>query len=131
MKKISVKFLLLVFLSGFAQLGLLRSVLSQDVFDSYKSNISWINERVHLDNFAIELRKSPEMVGYIAFYTNEKTSLKKIKARINRARRYLINYRKVEEKRIVIIYAGDGPSRVVLQPLDKNEPRPNFGSSKN
>jgi hypothetical protein len=99
MKKISVKFLLLVFLSGFAQLGLLRSVLSQDVFDSYKSNISWINERVHLDNFAIELRKSPEMVGYIAFYTNEKTSLKKIKARINRARRYLINYRKVEEKR--------------------------------
>ncbi len=53
-------------------------------FDSYPSSIPWQKQMAHLDNFAIHLKKYPDTIGYIGFYTKEKESFKEAKRRINR-----------------------------------------------
>ena len=118
--------LLLVLLMSFPKLVLANSMMLESHFDSYRNNISWKKEIAHLDNFAIALKQNPEMLGYIAFYTDKNTSLKKVRTRINRAKRFLIK-QGITEKRLVFIYAGNfDESITILQPLDKSVPPPKY-----
>lgn len=110
------------------RLSLVTPVYAQEWFDSYDPNISLERQIGSLDNFAIALQKNPEMLGYVAFYVGGKDSVKKIRARINIVRRYLIQTRKIDKKRIVIIYAGKfDTSWMVLQPSPRDKPPPKFG----
>ena len=84
-----------------------------------------------LDNFAVYLNKYPEMIGYVAFYRRKGDSLTKIKARIEKVKKYLVTTRQVNSSRIIIIDAGIFDSSItILQPVDKNAEPPNFGFSK-
>jgi hypothetical protein len=122
--------LTIVFLVLTPLLGL-KSVAADSVFDRYKSNISWNEETAHLDNFASFLGQNPEYIGYIFVFTNEAESTKKSQSRANRALKYLtknlpIKYR-IQKSRIVVIYKTKSEkSEVILQPIHKNLPQPDF-----
>jgi hypothetical protein len=98
----------------------------QEPFDRYRTFISWTSERANLDNFVIALRRNPETIGYIAFYTGNDHSYDKTRSRIDRARNYLIKTRGIDSSRIKILYAGELGrfATTVLQPVDKALPPP-------
>ena len=122
--------LIFAFVVSFSQLNLINSVRADSSVDSYfdsYSNISWEDEKARLENFASRLILDPKMIGYIAFYIGKKESSKGYKSRINRVRKYLIGFRKIEKRRIVIIDAGKREeSFTILQPIDKDSPKPEF-----
>lgn len=123
-----VAFFIFVFVGGFSNLNLIRSVKADSPFDSYK-NISWKEETAHLDNFATYLHNNPEMIGYVVFSVGEKDSIRKVKNRINRAKNYLIKFRKVAKSRIIIIEGERLDESVTyLQPVERNLPKPNFNN---
>jgi hypothetical protein len=72
-------------------------------FDSYGA-LRHSDEKARLDNFAIQLMKSDEMVGYILVYAGRKATEAQLRA--NRARDYLINVRKIDPQRVKAIDAG-------------------------
>jgi hypothetical protein len=57
----------------------------QDPFDSYSHSISWKEETVRLDNFAIFLSKFSDTKGYIGYYSGENSSQRRAKSRVDRA----------------------------------------------
>ncbi len=121
--------ILIVFLLFLLTVGFPNLTLADGYFDEYKSNISWNEQRAHLDSFAIFLEKNPKLKGYIAFYIGEKDSLKKMNSRIDRSIKYLVQNFKIEKNRIIVINAGKQKrerSSIVLQPVDENFPPPNF-----
>jgi hypothetical protein len=126
--KIIICMAAIILVSVLASLGFVRndSPTNQEAFDEYKTFISWNFERANLDNFAIYLRNHPETIGYIAFYVGKKDSAKKVRSRIEKSKRYLIEKRGIARKRLVVIFAGEltNYSTTVLQPLDKSLPRP-------
>ncbi len=94
------------------------------LFDTYQSNVSWNEERAHLDNFAIYLKKEPELIGYIYVLSKENESVQKIKTRKNRIVKYLTgnigSKLEVEESRVVFIYKENtDKSETILQPVLK------------
>lgn len=96
------------------------SVAADGHFDSYLK-LPWKYEMARLDNFAIYLRQNPERVGYIVFLVGEKDSYKKVKARINRSVKYLIEYHKYDKNKLTVIYAGKLENTMtILQPDDKD-----------
>ncbi len=127
MKNYLCKILLLLVLVFISQNFYLSKSSAWSYFDSYQSGISWQKQVAHLDNFAIHLKKNPDNIGYIGFYTKEKESFKEAKTRINRSVKYLTQNissdLKVEKSRIVIIYGGKfDDSIIILQPIDKKSP---------
>ena len=108
MKNLITTFFLLLFVSTsfFSKTYLSKPAVVDEYFDSYKSNISWSEQRVRLDSFAIALLNEPKYTGYITFESSKKESLKKAKARINRTVAYLTYQRKIEKSRIVVVYKG-------------------------
>jgi hypothetical protein len=127
MRKILITGILIFLVSiiSFPRYNLAESAKADQYFASYGA-ISWEDEKTYLDSFAVALSQNPETVGYIGFYLSEKDSYKKIKARIDQAKLYLINYRRIEKKRIVIVYLGKGRNNTmtILQPIDKDSPVP-------
>jgi len=120
--------ILTTFLLFLLTLGFPKPILADEVFDRYESNISWNEQRAHLDNFAYHLQTNVKDVGYIVFYMGEKDSLKKLKSRVDRSIKYLIQNGKIEKRRLIIIKAvrKQGKSDIILQPVSKNLPPPNF-----
>lgn len=120
----TIVFLLSVSVMSFSKSDLSKSILVDGLFDTYQSDISWNEERAHLDNFAIYLKKEPELIGYIYIFTKENESVRKSKSRTNRIVKYLTknigsNF-KVEKSRIVFIYKKNSDtSEIILQPVLK------------
>lgn len=126
MRKVIFKFGVAIFVCVLANNILL--VRADGFFDSYYGEISWEEEQFHLDNFSIYLKQNPNSIGYIAFFVGKKENLKTVKKRIERARKYLIEFRNIPQNQIVIVNAGrDKKTKIILHPVSKDSPPPYFG----
>jgi PKD-like domain len=74
-------------------------------FDEY-SELSFREEKQRLDNLAAQLREEPGAVAYIIVYAGRRTRPGEVRARVKRARRYLIKQRGVEAKQVVFADGG-------------------------
>ncbi len=94
-----------------------RPVLFDQPFDQYGA-ISWEAEKARLDNFAIQLQKDENLVGYIVVFDAVGGCPGEAQARAIRAKRYLVEYRGVAWNRVIWRRDGylDGIS-TVLQPV--------------
>src|SRR3989440_10125772 len=88
-------------------------------FDEY-GPICWENEKARLDNFAISLlNDNPTTLGHIIVYDGKRACRGEAIARAIRAKKYLVEYRKVEADRIVWRWGGylsDMPPTLVIHP---------------
>lgn len=86
-------------------------------FDSY-GDISWEEEKAHLDNFAIALQHDPKLIGYIIVYAGQRACVGEAEDRARRAKKYLVETRGVQESRVKWIDGGyrEKPT-VILQPV--------------
>src|SRR5467141_3175208 len=82
-----------------------RSTFADQVFDSY-GDIPWEEEKVHLDNFAIELQHGSDLVGFIIVYSGRRTCVGEAKDRALRAKNYVVKTRGIQESRIKWIDGG-------------------------
>lgn len=74
-------------------------------FDEY-GRICWEDEKARLDNFAIELLNYRNTIGDIIVYDGERACRGEAIARAVRAKKYMVEYRKVEPDRIVWRWGG-------------------------
>lgn len=94
-------------------------------FAVYSGNLAWEDEVVFLDNFAIYLKRHPEMIGYVGFYSDARMSRRKLEDRMDRSIRYLRKTRKIPKGRVQARYLGIAEdSQIVLQPLNKDKNPP-------
>ena len=97
-------------------------LLSDEYFDTY-GNVSWADEKAHLDNFAFELQHDPKLIGYIVVYAGRRACLGEAKYRALRAKKYLVRTRNIQENRIRWMDGGyQEELRIVLQPLQPDAP---------
>src|SRR5258706_10461385 len=76
-------------------------------FDEYGS-ICWEDEKARLDNFAIALLNDDRTtLGHIIVYDGRRACRGEAVARAIRAKKYLVEYRRVEADRIVWRWGGD------------------------
>lgn len=102
----------------------LRPTYADQVFDSY-GDIPWEEEKIHLDNFAIELQQGPDLVGYIIAYAGRRACPGEAKARASRAKKYVVETRGIQESRVKWIDGGYREKlTVVLQPASPGLPAP-------
>lgn len=95
-------------------------------FDSY-GNISWDEEKVHLENFAKYLIEQPDYVGYIVVYVGKREKWKSLERRVERAKNYLIRILCVDKERVIIVQAPRRDiTKFVLQPVPKEFRPPVF-----
>ena len=91
-------------------------------FDSY-GDLSWEEEKAHLDNFAIALQQDSNLIGNIIVYAGRRTCANEAKHRALRAKKYLVETRGIPETRIKW---QDGGYReeltVILQPAPSGAP---------
>ena len=74
-------------------------------FDMY-IDIAYGDEKVRLDNYAIELQNDPGAQGYLIAYGIKPDRRSKTERWLDRAKDYLIKRHKIDEGRIVTIYGG-------------------------
>jgi hypothetical protein len=123
--------LLLLFASGIPSV---RAMSPVDVFwiDRY-GEISWNEEKVRLDNFAIQLMSEPNQVGYIVVKVGLVSCKGEAQARALRAKNYMVRVRDVPESRIIwrdIGYRDSLEVSLWLAPLSKPAPyNPDFKSA--
>ena len=85
-------------------------------FDEY-GLIRWGDEQARLDNFAIQLLNEPSAIGYIFVYDGNNVCAGEARARAIRARKYVVEYRKVPWNRVMWRYEGyAGEFMIALQP---------------
>ena len=77
----------------------------QSRFDEY-GDLKFEDEKARLDNFAIQLLNDPLMVGYIHMSAGQETYENEAAERLDRARSYLVNVRRVDALRIVTVDCG-------------------------
>ena len=95
-------------------------------FDEY-GEIGWEEERARLDNFAIQLQQDQDLIGYILVYEVTGGCLGEAQARALRAKRYVVEHRGVEWKRIMWRqegYQADMQTTLLLVKRDVILPRP-------
>jgi hypothetical protein len=101
--------------------GWLTSVADQ-WFDSY-GNLSWDDEKAHLDNFAISLQHDPNLIGYIIVYAGRRACVDEAKDRALRAKKYVVETRGIQESRVKWIEGGYREElTVILQPIPRSAP---------
>jgi len=101
----------------------MRAALALDQpFDSY-SDLSWEDEKAHLDNFAIALQQDPNLIGYILVYAGRCACANEAKDRALRAKKYMVETRGIHESRVKWIDGGyrEGLT-VILQPVPSGAP---------
>jgi hypothetical protein len=101
-----------------------NKIFATSYFDTYFGNIPWYEEKAHLYALAIELKREPDTIGYIAFRLGTSDNRKKINARINRIKKHLFSKYGFNAKRIVFAIS-DTPSQgketmIILQPILKD-----------
>jgi hypothetical protein len=95
--------------------GSLTSVADQ-WFDSY-GDLSWEDEKIHLDNFAIELQNYPDLFGYIIVFAGRRACVGESRNRALRAKKYVTEIRGIQASRIKWIDGGYREElTVILQP---------------
>lgn len=114
---------ILLSLTGFSRTNYgWTSFVADQWFDSY-GNLSWENEKAHLDNFAIALQHDPDLIGYIIVYAGRRACVGEAKDRALRAKKYVVETRGIQESRIKWIDGGyrEEPT-VILQPAPRGAP---------
>ena len=82
-----------VSLAGFARANhRWLTAMPDEWFDSY-GNISWEDEKAHLDNFAIALQQDQDLIGYIIVYAGRCACVGEAKDRALRAKKYVVETR--------------------------------------
>jgi hypothetical protein len=97
-----------------------------DVFwiDRY-GNISWEEEKARLDNFAIQILQDPDYIGYIYVNAGREACKDEAQKRAVRAKKYLVDVRKVPLDRVVWKDIGyDDEAEVVFYLFNRNKPIP-------
>jgi hypothetical protein len=85
-------------------------------FDSY-GDLSWEDERAHLDNFAVALQHDAHAIGYIIVYAGRVACVRDARDRALRAKKYLVTTHGIEANRIKWIDGGYREKlTVILQP---------------
>lgn len=88
------------------------------------------DEALRYDSFIVILRQNPDLIGYVAFSVGKKDSYKKVKARINRGIKHIVEYRKFDKKRLIVIYMGTSDeTTTILHFGQKTSPVLKLGSS--
>lgn len=91
-------------------------------FDSF-GDISWEEEKAHLDNFAIALQHDPNLIGYIIVYARQRACVAEAQDRARRAKKYVVETRGVQESRVKWIDGGYREKlTVILQPVPPGAP---------
>ena len=112
--------IVLVSLVGFTRTN--DDCVADQWFDSY-GDLSWEDEKAHLDNFAIALQNYPDSIGYIIVYAGRRSCVGEAKDRALRAKRYLVQTRATEASRIKLIDGGYREElTVILQPAPRGAP---------
>jgi hypothetical protein len=84
-------------------------------FDEY-GRICWEDEKARLDNFAIQLQNdNPTTLGHIIVYDGDHACRGEAVARAIRAKKYLVEYRKVEANRV--LWRSGGYQRALMTTL--------------
>jgi hypothetical protein len=115
---------ILVYVAGFSRTDrLLLASAGDQWFDSY-GDLSWEDEKAHLDNFAITLQHDPDTIGYIIVYAGRRACVGESKERARRAKKYLVETRGIQAIRIKWIDGGyrEKPT-VILQPAPRGAPK--------
>jgi hypothetical protein len=95
---------------------------NQRMFDSY-GDLSWEDEKAHLDNFAIALQHDPDSIGYIIVYAGRRACVSEAKERALRAKKYVVETRGIQTSRIKWIDGGYREElTVILQPAPRRAP---------
>lgn len=93
---------------------------SDRLFDSY-GLISWADEQARLDNFSIQVLNEPDAIGYIFVYDGANVCADEARARAIRARKYVVEYRKVPWNRVMWRYEGYASEfGIYLQPASRS-----------
>jgi hypothetical protein len=82
-----------------------NNVLPHRVFDDY-GRICWGDEQARLDNFAIRLQMSPEMIGNIIVFDGRHACRGEAIAHAVRAKRYLVEHRHIDPNRVLWRFGG-------------------------
>ena len=91
--------------------SIIERVMSRK-FDDYGDR-KFSEERLRLDQFAIELHKEPGSKGYIIVYESTGTRKPAARERGERAKNYLVKERGLSEARIVVLNGGHRDKRWV------------------
>jgi hypothetical protein len=98
------------------------TAMSDQWFDSY-GDLSWEDEKAHLDNFAIALQHDPDSIGYIIVYAGRRACVGEGKDHALRAKKYVVETRGIQESRIKLIDGGYREElTVILQPAPRGAP---------
>ena len=81
-------------------------------FDEY-GDLKFADEKARLDNFAIQITQEPLLMGFILMSAGQVTFENEAAERLDRARSYLANVRKVDSNRIVTIDCGFTPDLTI------------------
>ena len=80
-------------------------------------------EKLHLDNFAIQLQHDPESIGYIIVYAGRRACVGDAKERALRAKKYVVETRGIQASRIKWIDGGYREElTTILQPAPRGAP---------
>ena len=106
MRKVSCLIILLLSITLFAELpGKATRNTPDRVFDEY-GTICWEDEKARLDNFALRLHESTNAIGNIIVYDGKRACRGEAIARAIRAKKYLVEFRKVESSRVMWRFGG-------------------------
>ncbi len=103
-----------------------RAAVPTTPFDEY-GEILWEDEKARLDNFAIQLLRDPDLIGYVLVYDAAGGCAGEAQARAIRAKRYVVEHRGVPWNRVIWRQEGwRADIHTVLQPAKRNLilPRP-------
>lgn len=118
-----MKIVSVVLIGACMVVSLMTSAKAQfDPFDSYGA-ISWDLEKLHLDNFAIQLQHDSDSIGYIIVYAGRRACVNEAKNRALRAKKYVVETRGIQASRIKWIDGGYREEfTVILQPAPRGVP---------
>jgi hypothetical protein len=74
-------------------------------FDQY-GDLKFEDEKARLDNFAVQIQMQPTASGYIGMYAGAETYPDEASERLNRAKTYLVDFRKTEPNRVITVDCG-------------------------
>ena len=95
------------------------------LFDRYYTSIGFEEEKVRLNNYAIQLQNGPGSRGLIIVYSESDAAAKSAQARARRAMRYLVKKHGVSAGKLSWRYEGAcGREQVLLYVLYPNEADP-------
>lgn len=114
--------LILIFMADAESPGNVAHSSADRMFDQY-GDICWEDEKARLDNFAIQLMHEPNSIGYIVVYDGRRACRGEAIARAIRAKKYVVEYRKVDWDKVVWRFGGYREELATeLQPILRGRP---------